>query len=86
VRQPQAWRQRILVHSVVTGDHQWHSTGRRQRDETHQSDGAEAMQLPPGSGVAKGSLADTVQRVVALAMGKADNPCTQATSAAQTPP
>jgi AI-2E family transporter len=55
-------------------------------NETHQSEGAEAMQLPPGSGVAKGSLADTVQRVVALAMGKADNPCTQATSAAQTPP
>jgi predicted PurR-regulated permease PerM len=55
-------------------------------DETHQSEGAEAMQLPPGSGVAKGSLADTVQRVVALAMGKADNPCTQATSAAQIRP
>ena len=55
-------------------------------NETHQSEGAEAMQLPPGSGVAKGSLADTVQRVVAVAMGKADNPCTQATSAAQTPP
>ena len=55
-------------------------------NETHQSEGAEAMQLPPGSGVAKGSLADTVQRVVALAMGKADNPCTQATSAAQIRP
>jgi len=55
-------------------------------DETHQSECAEAMQLPPGSGVAKGSLADTVQRVVALAMGKADNPCTQATSAAQIRP
>jgi len=55
-------------------------------NETHQSEDAEAIQLPPGSDVVKGSLADAVQRVVALAMGKAGAPCTQAASAAQTAP
>ena len=49
---------------------------------THTAEDAEPIALPPGSDVVRGSLADSVQRVVALAMGNANNPCKQATSAA----
>jgi hypothetical protein len=48
---------------------------------THTTEDAEAIQLPPGSDVVQGSLADSVQRVVDLA--RADSRCTPVTSAAQ---
>jgi predicted PurR-regulated permease PerM len=42
-------------------------------NEAHEIEKAESMQLPPGMDLAKGSLANTVQRVLALAASKADD-------------
>jgi predicted PurR-regulated permease PerM len=55
-------------------------------NDTHRSEDAEAMQLPPATDVVNGSLADTVQRVMALPVRESGIPCTRAISAEQPAP